>query len=72
MAIVLTEIECIHGDVNSQRMIFYSCQESQGLWHTYGPVISNDPLFDANAHKSIVASKVAELLADAELEQVIV
>lgn len=71
MAIVLTEIESVHGIANSQRMIFYRCQDSQGAWHQYGPVISNDPAFDANAHKSVVSVKVAESLAAAEADEVI-
>ena len=68
MAIVLTEIESVHGDVNSQRLIFYRCQDSQGVWHPYGPVISNDPTFDADAYKSSVAVKVADILAAQEAD----
>ena len=70
MSIVLTEIESIHGTV-PQKMVFYRCQDSSGVWHPYGPVITSDPAFDAEAHKTVVASKVAEALAEAEAAQVI-
>ena len=64
MSIVATEIESIHGDAH--RMIFYRCQDHLGTWHPYGPVISSDPLFDADAHKTLVAAKVALMLAEQE------
>jgi hypothetical protein len=69
MSIVATEIESIHGD--TQRLIFYRCQDHLGAWHNYGPIISNDPQFDADAHKAIVAVKVAESLAAYEALEVI-
>ena len=69
MSIVATEIESIHG--NTQRMIFYRCQDHLGAWHNYGPLISNDSKFDADAYKSIVAVKVAEMLAEKEANEVI-
>ena len=67
--IVLTEIESVHG--STQRMIFYRCQDSQGTWHPYGPVITSDANFDAEAFKATVALKVAASLAQAEFERVI-
>ena len=66
MSIVATEIESIHGTTGQQRMIFYKCQDSEGLWHNYGPVITIDDAFDADAHKTVVAAKVAASLAEAE------
>jgi len=69
MSIVTTEIESIHG--SAPRMIFYRCQDHLGEWHNYGPVISNDPQFDADAHKAIVAVKVAESLANQEANEVL-
>jgi hypothetical protein len=69
MSIVTTEIESIHGD--TQRMIFYRCQDHLGTWHQYGPVISNDQQFDAEAFKAVVAVKVAEALAVKEANEVI-
>lgn len=69
MSIVATEIESIHGSVH--RMIFYRCQDHLGAWHSYGPIITSDVNFDAEAHKPIVAAKVAERLAASEAEQVI-
>ena len=67
--IVATEIESIHGDAH--RMIFYRCQDHLGAWHSYGPVITSDAGFDAEAFKPTVATKVAERLAEAEAQQVI-
>ena len=69
MSIIATEIESMHGD--TQRMIFYRCQDHLGEWHNYGPVISNDPQFDADAHKAIVAMKIAESLAAQEADEVL-
>ena len=67
MAIVETEIESVHGSVDQQRFIFYRCQDSDGTWHEYGPVMTVDPMFDAEAHKTVVADRVAESLAAAEV-----
>ena len=69
MSIVVTEIESIHGD--AYRMIFYRCQDHLGAWHSYGPVITIDPNFDAEAFKPTVAAKVAERLAENEAAGVI-
>lgn len=69
MSIVLTEIESIHGSTN--RMIFYRCQDDSGVWHNYGPVMTSDPAFDADAHKTIVAERVAFKLADAEFARTV-
>ena len=71
MSIVATEIESVHGAVGQQRMIFYRCQDSEGVWHNYGPVITIDDNFDADAHMTVVAAKVAESLAEAEAEQLL-
>ncbi len=67
MAIVSTEIESIHGE-SSNRMIYYRCQDHEGLWHSYGPVITTDAGFDADSHKSVVAVRVADSLAAEEFE----
>jgi hypothetical protein len=69
MSIVSTEIESIHGSTN--RMIFYRCQDHLGAWHNYGPVITIDTNFDAEAFKPTVAAKVAARLAENEAQQVI-
>ena len=71
MSIVATEIESIHGDANTQRLVYYRCQDHLGMWHNYGPVISNEPVFDANAYKTVVAAKIAEQLAREEANEVI-
>lgn len=71
MSIVATEVESIHGALGQQRMIFYKCQDSEGVWHNYGPVITIDDAFDAEAHKTVVAAKVAESLAEAEAQELL-
>lgn len=68
--IVATEIESVHGADTGRHMVFYRCQDSQGVWHPYGPVMAA-PGFDREAFKSVVAAKVAESLAQAEFEAVI-
>lgn len=65
MAIIATEIDSIHGALGQQRLIFYRCQDSDGVWHAYGPVITIDDAFDAEAHKAVVAEKVARALSRA-------
>jgi hypothetical protein len=72
MSIVATEVESIHGATSGQRLIFYRCQDSEGAWHPYGPVITTDDAFDADAHKTVVAVKVAESLAEAEAQRLLV
>ena len=67
MTIVNTEIESTHGQ-GANRMIYYRCQDHEGIWHSYGPVVTRDAGFDADAHKSVVAERVAEALAAAEFE----
>jgi len=71
MSIVTTEIESVHGAASEQRLVYYRCQDSQGNWHSYGPVISNDPLFDPNSMKQVVAERVAEYLAEMEVQQLL-
>lgn len=71
MSIVATEVESIHGAIGQQRMIFYRCQDSEGQWHGYGPVITIDESFDADAYKTIVAAKVADMLAEAEARELL-
>jgi hypothetical protein len=51
-------------------MIFYKCQDHLGAWHNYGPVITIDDAFDAEAHKTVVAAKVAAALAETEAQQI--
>ncbi len=71
MSIVATEIESIHGAAPGQRLVYYRCQDSEGAWHGYGPVITTGSDFDADAHKTVVAAKVAEALAAAEAERLL-
>ena len=68
--IVATEIESVHGADTGRHMVFYRCQDSQGVWHPYGPVMAA-PGFDREAFKAVVAAKVAESLAAAEFERLI-
>lgn len=69
--IVATEIESVHGSLGQQRMIFYRCQDHLGVWHPYGPVITTDDNFDAEAFKVTVAAKVSGRLAEVEFDQVV-
>lgn len=71
MTIVATEIESVHGSA-PQQLVYYRCQDHTGEWHTYGPIVVNDATtFDADAHKSIVAVRVAEQLAEQEFQQIV-
>jgi hypothetical protein len=70
MSIIATEIDSIHGRIGQQRMIFYRCQNHLGAWHKYGPVITIDDAFDAEAHKAVVAAKIAESLAETEAQRI--
>jgi cation transport regulator ChaC len=68
MSIVATEIENAQGVTGGERRYWYRCQDDQGVWHSYGPVITVDDAFDAQAHMTAVAARVAESLASSELE----
>ena len=68
MSIVATEIESVHGATTANHMVFYRCQDSQGVWHSYGPVMAA-PGFDSEAFKVTVAVRVAESLAQNEFER---
>lgn len=59
-------VESIHGSIGGIRSIFYTYEDSLGIRHPYGPVQTTDPAFDIEAHKTTVASSVAESLAEAE------
>ena len=61
---MVVEIDSIHG--SKQRMIFYRITDDAGGVHQYGPVITIDPAFDPEAHKAVVAAKMAESLAAQE------
>ena len=67
MSIVATEIESVHGSDSGRHLVFYRCQDSQGVWHSYGPVHAAAG-FDREGFKATVAVKVATQLAAAELE----
>jgi hypothetical protein len=69
VSIVATEVESIHG--SERRFVYYRCQDSLGAWHRYGPVITHDQAWDAEAFKATVAVKVGEQLAAAEAGEVI-
>ena len=53
------------------RRVYYKVVDDAGGVTYYGPVFTSDPAFDAEAHKTVVAAKVAESLAQAEFNQVI-
>lgn len=68
MPIVATEIESVHG-AGANRMIYYRCMDHAGKWHSYGPVMTSDGGFDENAHRSVVAQRVALSLEEGKLEE---
>jgi hypothetical protein len=53
------------------REIRYTCTDSEGVAHQYGPVLTVDANFDPGAHATIVAAKVANALAEQEAKEVI-
>ena len=63
---MIVEIDSIHG--SKQRMIFYRVTDDAGVVHQYGPVITIDPAFDHEAHKSVVLAKMQESLAAQEFD----
>jgi hypothetical protein len=69
MAIVATEIVSDHNSGPS-RYITYRCQDSEGVWHNWGPVIA-DAAFDAQAFASTIAARVADVLSEQEIDRVI-
>ena len=72
MAIVSTEVEVdMPGNAQTPRMVWYRCQDSEGQWHSYGPVCTTDPAFDKEAYKTMVATAVADNLAAREFEQLL-
>jgi hypothetical protein len=71
MSIIATEIDSIHGRIGQQRMIFYRCQDHLGTWHNYGPVITTNDAFDAEAQKPNIAEIVAASLAESETAQLL-
>jgi hypothetical protein len=66
VSIVATEIESIHGSTTGRHLVFYRCQDSDGKWHPYGPVIA-EPGFDIDGHKDIAASVVLAGLVNDEM-----
>lgn len=69
MSIVATRIDAVIG--SERRSIYYACQDDTGVWHQYGPVITTDQNFDAEAHKTVVAAKVGAALAEAEASRLL-
>ena len=59
----------IVSDGGTPRQIVYSALDSEGVSHQYGPVVTVDPNFDAEAHKAIVSAKLADVLAEQELTE---
>ena len=53
------------------REIRYTCTDSEGGTHQYGPVLTVDANFDPDTHATIVATKVANALAEQEAKEVI-
>ena len=59
----------IVSDGGTPREILYSALDSEGVSRRYGPVITVDPDFDAEAHKAVVSAKIADALAEKELTE---
>jgi hypothetical protein len=53
------------------REIVYRCTDSIGGTHDYGPVLTIDADFDADAHKAVVEASVENALADAETRELL-
>lgn len=53
------------------RLVYYQVTDDFGAIHNYGPVITSDPAFDADVHKTVVLEKVAASLAESEFNQVV-
>lgn len=70
MSIVSTTVHEVPSGPN-QRLLYYRCTDHLGAVHDYGPVIANDPAFDADAFRTTVAVKVAEALAAQEAAQLL-
>jgi hypothetical protein len=65
-------ITVIEDDIPSDpRMLYYKVTDDFGVDNRYGPVITSDPNFDAEAFKTTVQTKVADMLAQNELNQLI-
>ena len=65
-------IATISDDIQgSPRLVYYQVTDDFGGVHNYGPVITSDPAFDAEAHKTVVLDSVTASLAEAEFNQVI-
>ncbi len=65
-------ITVIEDDIpGNPRMVYYKVTDDFGNDHRYGPVITVDPAFDAEAFKTTVQTKVSEMLAQNEFNQLI-
>ena len=60
MSIVSVEVDSVHGSAEGQRMIFYRCIDDQGQTINYGPIMTTDPGFDAEAYCDILLAKLQE------------
>jgi len=71
MSIVTVEVESIHGAAGGNRIVFYRGQDSQGKWHSYGPVITHDASFNPDALLTSVGVKLGDMLAEQEATRVL-
>jgi hypothetical protein len=69
MSIAAVEVESVHGGANETRFVFFRYQDHLGEWRNYGPVITNDPAWDAEAYKPLLAAKMEARLAEAEINE---
>jgi len=50
----------------TQRLLYYTCTDHLGVVRECGPVVTNDPAFDAEAHKAVISAKLTDALAALE------
>lgn len=53
------------------RLVYYQITDDYGIARQYGPVITSDPTFDAEAHKTLILNNAVVSLAESEFNQVI-
>ena len=70
MSIVSTAVHVVNNTPQTRLAYFY-CTDHLGVVHPYGPVITSDPQWDADAYKTTAAEKVAEALAAREAAQLL-
>ena len=58
MSVERVEVESVHGDVTGQRLVFYRYVDAAGEVRSYGPIITSDSQFDAEAYCAVIRDKL--------------